>query len=174
MITFNLLAALLAGLAGTIAMTAMMRGASAIGVTNMPSMTLIQGTMLTDDVDQANRIGFVTHVVMMGTIVFGIGYAAIFTVVGSASVVTGALIGLGHGIVAGLAMALVGSIHPRMTTPANATRSEGDVLTTTGGQTALVEPGIFARNYGPMTPVGLVMGHIVFGLVVALVYGAIA
>jgi len=76
--SFNLLAALLAGLAGTIAMTAMMRGASAIGVTNMPSMTLIQGTMLTDDVDQANRIGFVTHVVMMGTIVVGLVVALVY------------------------------------------------------------------------------------------------
>ncbi len=174
MLTFNLLAALVAGLAGTIAMTAMMRGASAMGVTNMPSMTLIQGTMLTDDVDQANRIGFVTHVVLMGSIVFGIGYAAIFTAIGSASVVTGALIGLGHGIVAGVAMAMMGSVHPRMTAPATITRSEGAVLTVTGSETTLVEPGIFARNYGPMTPVGLVMGHVVFGLVAALVYGALA
>ena len=145
-----------------------------MGVTTMPSMTLIQGTMLTDDVDKAKRIGFVTHVVMMGTIVFGVGYAALFTVLGDASVLTGALIGLGHGIVAGMAMAMMGSVHPRMTAPANATGSEGAVLTTTGGETTLVEPGIFARNYGPMTPVGLVMGHVIFGLVVALVYGAIA
>jgi uncharacterized membrane protein YagU involved in acid resistance len=145
-----------------------------MGVTNMPSMTLIQGTMLTDDVDKAHRIGFVTHVVMMGTIVFGVGYAALFTAVDDASVLTGALIGLGHGIVAGMAMAMMGSVHPRMIAPARATRSEGDVLTTTGGETSLVEPGMFARNYGPMTPVGLVMGHVIFGLVVALVYGAIA
>ncbi|MFO7960066.1 MAG: hypothetical protein R6U94_03855 [Nitriliruptoraceae bacterium] len=172
--TFDLLAALVAGLAGTIAMSAMMRGATAMGVTDMPSMTLIQGTMLTDDVDRANRIGVVTHVVMMGTIVFGIGYAALFTVLGDAGVLTGALIGLGHGIVAGLAMAMMGSVHPRMTAPTTTTRSEGDVLTITGGEATLVEPGIFAKNYGPMTPVGLVMGHIVFGVVVALVYGAIA
>lgn len=174
MITFDLLAALVGGLAGTIAMTAMMRGATAMGVTNMPSMTLIQGTMFTDDLDKANRIGVITHVVMMGTIVFGIGYAALFTAFDDASALTGALIGLGHGIVAGLAMAMMGSMHPRMSGPTATTRSEGDVLTVTGGEATLVEPGIFARNYGPMTPAGLVMGHVVFGLVVALVYGAIA
>ena len=172
--TFNLLAALLAGLAGTIAMTAMMQGATAMGMTNMPSMTLIQGTMLTDDVDKANRIGVVTHVVMMGTIVFGIGYALLFSALGEASLLTGALVGLGHGIVAGLAMAMMGSMHPRMTAPTSTTRSEGDVLTITGGEATLVAPGIFAKNYGPMTPVGLVMGHVVFGVVVALVYTAIA
>ncbi len=172
--TFNLLAALVAGLAGTIAMTAMMRGATAMGMTNMPSMTLIQGTMFTDDPDKANRIGVATHVVMMGTIVFGIGYALVFSALGEASLLTGALLGLGHGIVAGLAMAMMGSMHPRMTAPTTATRAEGDVLTVTGGETTLVEPGIFAKNYGPMTPVGLVIGHVVFGAVVALVYSAIA
>ena len=145
-----------------------------MGVTTMPSMTLIQGTMLTDDVDKAKRIGFVTHVVLMGTLVFGIGYAALCTALGDASVLTGALIGLGHGIVAGMAMAMMGSVHARMITPTNATRSEGDVLTTTGGGTTVMEPSIFARNHGPRTPVGLVMGHVVFGLVVALVYDAIA
>ena len=36
MITFNFLAALVAGLAGTVAMTAMMQAASAMGVTRMP------------------------------------------------------------------------------------------------------------------------------------------
>ncbi len=171
--TFNLLAALLAGLAGTIAMSAMMRATTAMGVTDMPSMTLIQGTMVTDDVGTANRIGVLTHVVMMGTIVFGIGYTALFTLLGDASVLTGALIGLGHGIVAGLAMAMMGSVHPRMTAPTATTRSEGDVLTITAGQATLVEPGIFAKNYGPMTPVGLVLGHVLFGVVVALVYAAI-
>ncbi len=123
-----------------------MQGATAVGMTNMPSMTLIQGTRLTDDVSTANRIGFVTHVVMMGTVMFGIGYAALFTVLGDAGVLTGA--------------------------PAT-TRPEGDVLTITDGQATLVEPGIFAKNYGAMTPVGLVMGHVVFGVAVALVYTAI-
>ena len=71
-------------------------------------------------------------------------------------------------------MAMMGSMHPRMTAPTTATRAGGDVLTMTGGEATLVEPGIFARNYGPMTPIGLVMGHVVFGVVVALVYSAIA
>lgn len=34
--------------------------------------------------------------------------------------------------------------------------------------------GIFAKNYGPMTPVGLLLGHVAFGLVVALVYGGLS
>lgn len=36
-----------------------------------------------------------------------------------------------------------------------------------------VEPGLFARNCGPMTPMGLLVGHAIYGRVVALVYGAL-
>ncbi|MFU8840100.1 MAG: DUF6789 family protein [Nitriliruptoraceae bacterium] len=175
MISFDPVTALLAGLAGTIAMTAMMQAATAIGMTRMPSMTLIQGLMLTDDVERAKRIGALTHVVMMGTVVFGLGYAGIFTLLDDASLATGAVLGLAHGIAAGLAMTMMGSIHPRMVAPAAMSGArDGAVATLTGGEPTLVAPGLFARNYGPMTPVGLVMGHVLFGLVVALVYGALA
>jgi hypothetical protein len=53
----------------------------------------------------------------------------------------------------------------------------GETVTTSSSsatapqEVRLVAPGLFAKNYGPMTPVGLVMGHVVYGLVVALVYG---
>ena len=174
MISFDPLSALLAGLAGTIAMTVMMQGATATGMTKMPSMALIQGLVFTDDVEQAKRIGVLTHVLMMGTVVFGLGYAGIFTLLDDASIVTGAVLGLGHGIVAGVAMGTMGSMHPRMVAPsAMSGPRDGAVATLTGGESTLVEPGLFARNYGPMTPIGLVMGHVIFGLVVALVYGAV-
>lgn len=42
MITFDVLAALVAGLVGSIAMTVLMQAASAMGMTRMPSMPLIQ------------------------------------------------------------------------------------------------------------------------------------
>jgi hypothetical protein len=48
------------------------------------------------------------------------------------------------------------------------------VVTTVAGEVRLIEPGLFARNYGPMTPVGLVAGHVVYGAVLALVYGPLA
>jgi hypothetical protein len=56
-----------------------------------------------------------------------------------------------------------------------------------GGQVRLLEPGLSAKNYGPMTPIELmighvvyghgvyghvVYGHVVYGLVVALVFSA--
>jgi hypothetical protein len=43
MVSFNVIAALAAGLIGTIAMTFMMQASTAMGMTRMPSMPLIQG-----------------------------------------------------------------------------------------------------------------------------------
>ncbi|MEX2549010.1 MAG: hypothetical protein WD638_02185 [Nitriliruptoraceae bacterium] len=172
MVPFDVLAALVAGLLGAIAMTLMMQAASAMGMTKMPAMALIQGTMVTGDESKAKQIGFVTHVIMMGTVVFGLLYAALFVALDDAGALTGILIGLAHGIVAGIAMAMMGRMHPRMDPPPVA--GNGEVVTTVSGEVRVVEPGLFAKNYGPMTPMGLLVGHVIYGLVVALVYGALA
>lgn len=172
MVTFNLGAALLAGLVGSIAMTAMMQAAAAMGMTRMPSMPLIQGSMITGDSSKARRIGLVTHVLVMGTVVFGLIYAALFVVLDDAGALTGSLIGLVHGVVAGIAMAGMGTMHPRMYAPASS--GQQPVATETAGQVRLLEPGLFAKNYGLMTPMGLVIGHLIYGFVVALVYGAVS
>lgn len=168
MIAFDVVAALIAGLIGAVAMTAMMQAAGAMGMTRMPAMTLIQGTMVTGDEKKAKRIGLMTHVFMMGMAVFGLGYAALFDVFDDASLATGALIGVGHGIVAGIVMAMMGAMHPRMVAP---TDRDGDIVTSKEGEIRIIEPGLFAKNYGPMTPIGLIVGHVVYGLVVALIYG---
>ena len=172
MVEFDLIAALVAGLAGAIVMTVMMQAAAAMGMTRMPSMALIQGTMMTGDESTAKRIGFVTHVIVMGTVVFGLIYAALFVAFDDAGALTGVLIGVVHGIVAGVVMVMMGAMHPRMDPPPAG--GEGEVVTTVGGEVRLVEPGLFAKNYGPMTPMGLIVGHVLYGLVVALVYGALA
>ena len=58
-----------------------------------------------------------------------------------------------------MAMPMMGAIHPRMQPVA-----EGFRLDT---------PGIMGVNYGKGTPLGLLMGHAVYGVVVALVYSAL-
>lgn len=172
MMEFNFLAGLVAGFVGTLAMSVLMRAGSAMGMTSMPPMSLIQGAMMTDDPERAKRIGMVTHVLVMGTVVFGTVYAAVFSAVGSASWLAGLVVGLVHGIVAGaVGMPMMGSMHPRMQGAAAFTG--GTAWTAEGGALRIEEPGLFGRNYGPMTPVGLVMGHLVYGLVVALVYSAL-
>lgn len=167
---FNFGFGLLAGLVGAVAMTVMMKAAGAMGMTRMPPMNLIQGAMFTDDEATAKKIGMLTHIGVMGTLVFGTLYAALFAAFGTASWLAGVAIGVVHGVVAGVFMAMMGSTHPRME-PA-AAFSGGATFRSEPGRLRIEQPGLFARNYGAMTPVGLVMGHIIYGLVVALVYGA--
>ncbi len=168
---FNILAGLLAGFVGTLAMTALMRLSIAMGMTNMPPMPLIQGAMVSDEPKKAKRIGMFTHVIVMGTIVFGILYAIIFSVLGSAGWLTGLIVGLIHGVVAGVFMKMMGRTHPSMEAAAQFTGGESWRHDAEGIHIA--KPGLFAKNYGAMTPVGLLMAHAVFGLVAAIVYSLV-
>lgn len=169
---FSLIAALVAGFVGTIAYTLTLRAGKRMGMTQMPSMNLIQGAMATDDPSTARRIGVVTHILVMGTVVFGIVYAALFNGFGTSSWLAGLLIGLVHGLVAGaIAMPMIGSIHPRMESVAAFSGTE--VVSSDEDTLRVAKPGPFGLNYGDMTPVGLVAGHMVYGLVVALTYTAL-
>jgi uncharacterized membrane protein YagU involved in acid resistance len=169
---FELLPALLAGLTGTVVMSAMMALATAGGMTRMPPMPLVVGSMLSGDPRTAKRIGVVIHFVLMGTLVFGIAYAALFAGLESATVSTGALIGLAHGVVVGaVAMPMMPAVHPRMTASSVAGQAAVD---TSSGTVTLSAPGMFGSNWGAMTPVGLIAGHVVYGVVVALVYSNLA
>jgi hypothetical protein len=67
MADFNALAALVAGLAGTIVMTAMMTVASKAGMTRMPPMPLVMGSMMSGDRHKAMVIGGMLHYIVTGT-----------------------------------------------------------------------------------------------------------
>jgi len=141
-----------------------------MGMTDMPPMELVTGAMVTGDESRAKQIGIFIHWIMMGTVIFGLGYAAVFTVVGNASVVTGLLVGAVHGIVVGLVfMPMMPAMHPRMAADAPIAGTVGTV----DGEVQLSAPGLFGARWGSMTPVGLVMGHVVYGIITALVYQAL-
>jgi hypothetical protein len=167
---FSVVAGLLSGIVATTVMSMMMKMAAAMGMTQMPPMELITGSMLTGDTTKAKQIGFVLHWIMMGTVVFGLGYALIFSIAGSASWLLGLGIGIVHGIAVGLIMPMFPAMHPRMSGP---TGPEGPV-TVEDGQVHLSAAGPFAAAWGAMTPVGLIVGHAAYGLVLALVYQAVA
>ena len=168
--TFEFLPALFAGLAATIVMTAMMTVSAKMGLTRMPSMTLVMGSMMSADSDRAGRIGMMLHYIVMGTVAFGLAYAALFTAFDSTSAATGALIGAVHGlIVGGMALPMMSAIHPRM----SAATADGPLVTEEEGKVALTTPGFFGVRWGAMTPVGLIVGHVVYGLVAALIYTAL-
>lgn len=167
--TFQVIPALIAGFVGTVVMTAMMSLAGKMGLTRMPPMTLVTGSLMSSDPERARRLGIMMHYIVMGSVVFGLIYAAVFTGVDSASVLTGLVVGAVHGVVVGaMAMPMMPAMHPRM-----ATAPVSGSLDTEGGTVTLSEPGFFGANWGGMTPVGLLVGHMVFGIVVAVVYAAL-
>lgn len=162
---FEFLPAIVAGFAGGAVMSLMMGMAKAAGMTEM-DMALIEGAMFTGDPDKAKAIGMFVHLVMMSAIVVGSIYALLFAAFGVASGNAwwvGALIGVVHGIVAGVGFAMIPAMHPRMgTSPQPATSG-----------VHLPPPGVFGKNMGAMTPAGVLMAHVLYGLVVGLVYGAL-
>lgn len=167
--TFEIVPALIAGLAATLVMSAMMAMAASAGMTRMPPMPLMMGSMMTGDPRQAFRLGAMIHYLVMGTLVFGLLYAALFTSFDSSSVLTGVAIGAVHGlVVGGMAMPMMPAMHPRMSAS-----PDGPAADTSTGTVALSAPGFFGSNWGAMTPVGLVAGHVVYGLIAALIYGAL-
>lgn len=61
MVEFDLLAALAGGLVATLVMTAMMQMAARAGMTDMPPMPLVMGSMVTGDRKTATAIGGMLH-----------------------------------------------------------------------------------------------------------------
>jgi hypothetical protein len=62
-------------------------------------------------------------------------------------------------VVGAVAMPMMGAVHPRMS-------GSGDGF-------RLGAPGFMGIGYGKGTPMGLLVGHLIYGVVVALVYAAL-
>ena len=162
---FDFWSAVIAGIAGGVVMTAMMMMAKAAGLTRM-DMALIEGSMFTGDAGKAKVIGMFMHLIIMSGVVIGSIYAALFAgfdVSESNAWWYGLVFGAVHGVIAGMAMVMMPAMHPRM----SAQPSTGS------GGLHLDPPGLFAHNMGKATPAGLMMAHMVYGLVLAIVYAAL-
>jgi uncharacterized membrane protein YagU involved in acid resistance len=132
-------------------------------------MPVVMGTMMTGDADRAKKLGVMIHYLVMGTVVFGVIYAVLFRAFDSASWIVGVAIGAAHGFIVGaMAMPMMPALHPRMT----ASAADAPAFEVVDGNVELSEPGFFGVSWGSMTPIGIIMGHAVFGLIAALVYGA--
>ncbi|MDT0277098.1 hypothetical protein [Blastococcus goldschmidtiae] len=64
-------------------------------------------------------------------------------------------------------------LHPRMHSGVDSSRVE-PIAESSDGPLLLKPPGVFAKNYGSLTPPGVLMTHVLHGLVVGLVYGWLA
>ena len=144
----NVLAAIVSGVAGTIVMTMVMAMAPRMG---MPEMDIIGmlGTMF----GKSNRALGTTMHLMMG-VIFALVYAVLWNAgIGSATLLGGLIFGSVHWVITGMMMGVIPMMHAGI--------KSGDVLA----------PGLYmTNNAGFMAFVGGLIGHMVFGLVVARVY----
>lgn len=152
---------LVAGFAATLVMTPLMQMGAAMGMTRM-NMTVMLGSMFRRDADSARRIGTALH--FMNGIVFGLAYALVWWALDPAienAWWIGPIFGAVHSVVAMVMMPVMSGMHPRV---------EGRGETTEGSDVVLPRFGFGGTGFGAMTPVGVLMGHLVFGLVWGLVF----
>jgi hypothetical protein len=147
-VTMNVLGAVVAGLVGTMAISMVMAMAPKMG---MPKMDIVD--MLSTMFGKPNLpMGWMMHF-MMG-IVFALIYSFFWSVgVGSSTWLNGLIFGAVHWLVVGMVMGMIPMMHA-------------------GVKSGVVKaPGLWMTNNGGMMAfVGGLMGHMVFGLVVVLIY----
>ena len=147
----NVLSAVISGILGTFAISMVMAVAPMMG---MPKMNIVD--MLSTMFGKSNLVlGWMMHL-MMGA-VFALIYAFLWSIgIGSAGWLSGLIFGAAHWLVVGLIMGVIPIMHAGI--------NNGDVEA----------PGLWMTNQGgTLSFIGGLMGHMVFGLVVALVYAII-
>lgn len=147
----NVIGAITAGLGGTVVISMVMAMAPKMGMPKMDIVGML-GTMFNKDGNVI--LGWVVHL-MMGTI-FALIYAALWSFgIGSATLIWGLVFGAGHWLVAGMMMGVMPMMHA-------------------GIKSGTVDaPGVFTMNNGGiMAFMGGMVGHMIFGMVVALTYSA--
>ncbi len=140
------------------------------------NLLLMLGTMMVPVGAMAYLVGLMMHAMM--SVLFGVVHGALLASVDvdsvAAGVGLGVLFGLGHALVTGAMLGVMPLMHPRMRPlqpklvpvmlgPAQVSDEE-----------ALDPPGFFALNYPPLTVMGFFMLHIMFGIIVGLIYGGFA
>ena len=144
------------GLIATAILTAAMTAAQLAGFTRL-DLPLLLGTSITTDPDRARVFGFFIHLVNGQG--FALGYTAAFAALGRATVWTGALLGLVHGVVAlTVIIPLLVGVHPRLASP-RAGLGAGPVIE---------PPGLLALNYGRETPLVTIVAHVAYGAALGL------
>lgn len=149
----NIIRALLAGLAGTVAFTALIYAGPSMGLPRMDIATML-GTMFVANPGAAFAPGLAMHL-MIG-LVLALGYAFLFAHwLPGRPWLRGALYGLvPWAMMMVVVLPMLGLVHP---------------LVRAGMMPA---PGLFLSGMGTvMAPLGGLIGHLVYGAVLGAVYG---
>ena len=155
----NIVAAIVAGLVGTAAMSLLMVMAPKMGLPKVAIWELL-GSMF--DRRGNSPLGWMAHF-MMGAL-FALVYAALWSAgLGAPTLLWGLLFGVIHFVVVGL-MTLA---------PARSAGVGGMPMMHAGIKAGTVPaPGLLMLNQGVMGPMGGLLGHVIYGVVVVSVYAA--
>lgn len=148
----NVLAAVIAGLVGTIVFSMVLAMAPMMGLPKMDIVALL-GTMF----GKANQmLGWMMHL-MMG-VIFALIYALLWSKgIGSATWYYGLAFGAVHWLIVGVIMAMIPMMHAGIRS--GAVKAPGMYMTANGG--------------GMMAFIGGLVGHMIYGLIVACAYAFI-
>ena len=148
---FNIIAAAIAGLAGTAVMTGLMLGGKQL---HLPVIDAHGILGYVQNANTASGLGYIMHFALGA--VFAIAYALAFTLFPINILLMGIGLGVVHWLIVGWMFALAPKVHAGM--------QAGTVQTT--GSYMLQSLGIVGFIAG-------LVGHIVFGITVGLIYGLI-
>lgn len=150
--------ALAAGVLGGVAFLVVVTMGLAVGMTRMNFLE-VMGTMLVPKASKATVYvtGLAVH--LMASAGFGLAHAGLLHAIGVTSVSEAAgwdlAIGVGHGVaILVMLPVMLTAMHP---------------LVRTG---AIERPGVALTGFGAGTPIGSLMAHVVFGVLVGAVYAA--
>lgn len=142
----------------TVVLTGLLSASQSLRLTRM-NLPYMLGTMISADRDRAKVVGFGIHLVN-GWLFAGL-YTAAFDSWRHATWWLGASIGLVHALfVLGAGLPLMPGIHPRM-----ASETTGPTPTR-----QLEPPGFMALNYGPRTPLSVIVAHLAYGAILGAFY----
>lgn len=146
------------GFGATVVLTTILAASQGLGITRM-NIPYLLGTMVSPDRDRAKVLGIAIH--MVNGWLFSAVYVLAFHVWGGPAWWKGALIGVTHaGFVLVVLMAALPGMHPRM-----ASETAGPTVVR-----GLEPPGFLALNYGPRTPISVLLAHVVFGAILGTFY----
>ncbi|MDD2921030.1 MAG: hypothetical protein PHQ36_01990 [Anaerolineales bacterium] len=148
----NILNAVISGIVATLVFTMILKMAPKMGMPNMDIVDLL-GSMFSE---KSNAVlGWMMHL-MMG-MVFAVIYAFLWSSgIGAATWISGLVFGAVHWLIVGMMMAMIPMMHVGI--KSGAVKAPGMWMTNNGGAMAFM---------------GGLVGHMIFGIVVALVYAAL-
>lgn len=140
-----------AGVLGAFILTVLMAIGRVSGL-DVFNIELVLGSMLTRTLNPGTwMLGFIWHLINGG--IFACIYAFGFRTLNRASASLGTGFGFIHWLFAGLAAGLLPVLHPLVP-----------------GEFSV--PGYFLANLGPMSFIGFLIAHLIFGAVVGWIYGS--